>query len=120
MLVYNFGIKSYNNKKKELKCIHPKTFHLICLRSTVIKSERKSTGINTESIEFHYKVPKYVVRDHDAGASLASTQRRYHSTCESSSRTSTWAVTTDFGIHLHSAPEFTFGGTLESMLNFTL
>jgi hypothetical protein len=58
--------------------------------------------------------------EYDAGASLASAQRRDHSTRESSSRTSTWAVTTDFEIHLHSAPKFTFGGTLEPVPNFTL
>jgi hypothetical protein len=41
-----------------------------------------------------------------------------HSTVESSSRTSTWAITTDFEICLHSAPEFTFGGTLEPVSEF--
>jgi hypothetical protein len=51
--------------------------------------------------------------EYDAGASLASTQRWDHSTCESSSRTSKWVVTTDIIIYLHSVPEFTFGGTLE-------
>jgi hypothetical protein len=58
--------------------------------------------------------------EYDAGASLASTQRQDHSTRESSSRTSTLAVATDFEIHLNSAPEFTFGGTLEPVPNFTL
>jgi hypothetical protein len=58
--------------------------------------------------------------EYDAGASLASAQRRDHSTREISSRTSTWVVTTDFRICLHSMPEFTFGGTLELVSNFTL
>jgi hypothetical protein len=58
--------------------------------------------------------------EYDAGASLASAQRQYHSTRESSSITSTWAITTDFRIHLHSALEFTFGATLEPVSNFTL
>jgi hypothetical protein len=58
--------------------------------------------------------------EYDAGASLASVQRRDHSTRESSSRTSTWAVATDFEIRLNSTPKFTFGGTLEPVPNFTL
>jgi hypothetical protein len=59
-------------------------------------------------------------RVYDAGASLASAQRQDHSTRVSSSRNSTLTVATDFEIRLHSAPEFTFGGTLEPMPNFTL
>jgi hypothetical protein len=58
--------------------------------------------------------------EYDAGASLASAQRWDYSTRESSSRTSTWEVTTDFRIHLHSVSKFTFGGMLEPVLNFTL
>jgi hypothetical protein len=58
--------------------------------------------------------------EYDAGASLASTQRQDHSARGSSSRTSTLAVAADFEIHLNSAPEFTFGGTLEPVPKFTL
>jgi hypothetical protein len=56
----------------------------------------------------------------DAGALLASAQRWDHSTPESSSITSMWAVTIDFRICLHSMSKFTFGGTLEPVLDFTL
>jgi hypothetical protein len=56
----------------------------------------------------------------DVGASLESTQRQDHSTHVSSSRNSTLIVAADFKICLHSASEFTFGGTLEPMPNFTL
>jgi hypothetical protein len=58
--------------------------------------------------------------EYDVGASLVREQRHDHSTHESSSRTSTWEVTTDFRICLHSASELTFGGTLEPVSNFTL
>jgi hypothetical protein len=58
--------------------------------------------------------------EYDAGASLPSAQRWDHSTRDSSSRNSMWAVTTDFEIRLHLALEFTFGGTLEPVPNFTL
>jgi hypothetical protein len=56
----------------------------------------------------------------DEGASLASVQRQDHSTCESSSRNSTLAVVADFEICLNSTSEFTFGGTLKLVSNFTL
>jgi hypothetical protein len=58
--------------------------------------------------------------EYDAGASLASMQRQDHSARGSSSRTSTLAAATDFEICLNSVPEFTFGGTLELVPNFTL
>jgi hypothetical protein len=56
----------------------------------------------------------------DAGASLASVQRQDHSTRVSSSKNSMLTVAADFEIRLHSVLEFTFGGTLEPMPNFTL
>jgi hypothetical protein len=57
---------------------------------------------------------------HDARASLASTQRQDHSKRVSSSRNSMLTIAADFEICLHSASEFTFGGTLELVPNFTL
>jgi hypothetical protein len=58
--------------------------------------------------------------EYDAGALLVSAQRKDHSTHESSSKTSTWVVTTDFEIRLHSTPKFTFGGTCDPVPNFTV
>jgi hypothetical protein len=58
--------------------------------------------------------------EYDAGASLESMQRKDHSTHLSSSKNSMLTVAADFEIHLHSSSEFTFGGTLELVPNFTL
>ena len=74
-------------------------------------------SISQSLIEFP---TSYLILKSDAGASLASAQRQDHSTRVSSSRNSTLTVAADFENHLHSALEFTFGGTLEPMLNFTL
>jgi hypothetical protein len=56
----------------------------------------------------------------DARASLESAQRQDHSTHENSSKNSMLTVAADFEIRLNSVSEFTFGGTLKLVSNFTL